>query len=80
MYKVMAIDAACTLGRFILHRTHLFQVFGANPVPWDVIKIAMPFFSHKCFLVRAQELKFWKYFGKQKKQSNFHIRGLNGSS
>ena len=56
----------CALGRFIFNRTQVsFQVFGANPLPWDVNNKTVSFFSHKtAFSVRAQEIKFCKYYGK----------------
>ena len=50
------------LGRFIFHRTQLFQAFGASPVSWDLYNKAMLFFSHgNCFffgsLMRDKMLK-----------------------
>ena len=39
------------LGRFIFHRTQLFMLSGAKPVPWDVNNKTMSLFFHKrnCF-------------------------------
>ena len=47
-------------------KLNLFQVFGANPLPWDVNNEIMSFFIKTAFSIRAQEIKFWKYYGKSK--------------
>ena len=53
-----ALDRA--QGRFILHRIQFSQVYGANPVPWDVNNKTMPFFPHKyCCFVCAQQMFFF---------------------
>ena len=52
---------------------NIFQVLGANPMPWDVNNKIMSFYSHKkkLFSVCAREMTFWKYYRQQKKKTNF---------
>ena len=61
-----------------IHFVKKKQVFGANPVPWDVCNKTMSFFSHKnVFLVSAQAIKFRKYEAKIKKfQSRCSFGGI----
>ena len=48
----------CAIEGFIMHQTQLFQVFGDNPVPWDVNNKTMSFSPIKtAFLVRAHHIK-----------------------
>ena len=56
---ILIFNGSVMLGRVFLHRTQLFQVFGAYPVPWDVNNKTMSFLHIKtAFVTRAQEIKF----------------------
>ena len=65
------------LGWFILHRSQLFRVLGANPVPWDVSNKTMPFSNKNCFYGSRTRNKILNIMGGAKKikfLTHLHIR------